>query len=167
MMMIIVFGMPVIMFPQIPELLAPLLLPMDPVIIDYMIRVDKHYHQSPYAFDVEVELPDEAGRQRLRALLTNTAAQKDITALDEKITQYIQAINNAKTKRDFLREFAASPAEFIHRWIASQNRDLEVILGESHVNLEERRRADFFQKPWVQEAITHYLNARLSIPGAE
>jgi hypothetical protein len=47
--------------------------------------VDKHYHQSPYAFDVEVELPDETGRQRLRALLTSTAAQKDITAVDEKV----------------------------------------------------------------------------------
>jgi SWI/SNF-related matrix-associated actin-dependent regulator of chromatin subfamily D len=65
-------------------------------------------------------------------------------------------------KRDFLREFASSPCEFINRWVASQNRDLEVILGESHVNLEERRRSDFYKKPWVQEAITHYLNARLS-----
>ncbi|RKP07180.1 SWI/SNF complex 60 kDa subunit, partial [Thamnocephalis sphaerospora] len=162
-----IFGVPVMMFPRIPELLAPLLLPLDPVVIEYTIRVDKHYHQSPFAYDVEIEVPDEAGRQRLRTLLVNTAAQKDIAALDEQITQHIQAINNAKVKRDFLREFSTSPSEFVHRWIASQNRDLEVVLGESHVNLEERRRADFFKKPWVQEAITHYLGARLSTPGPQ
>jgi hypothetical protein len=49
--------------------------------------VDKHYHQSPYAYDVEVEVPDEAGRQRLRNLLLNTASQKEITALDEQASE--------------------------------------------------------------------------------
>jgi SWI/SNF-related matrix-associated actin-dependent regulator of chromatin subfamily D len=74
--------------------------------------------------------------------------------------QYIQSMQNSKTKRDFLLRFANDPADFLDRWVASQSRDLEVILGESHVNLEEQRRADFYNQQWVNEAVFHYMTAK-------
>lgn len=82
--------------------------------------------------------------------------------LDDKIVQCVQSINNSKIKRDFLFQFSKHPVEFINKWIASQARDLEVILGESKVNLEEMRQTDFYKQPWVKEAVFHYLTAKVN-----
>jgi len=96
----------------------------------------------------------------MAAVNSNVINHKEVQALDEKIVQCIQSINNSKTKRDFLLQFSKSPVEFINKWIASQSRDLEVILGESRVNLEEQRSSEFYKQKWVNEAIFHYLSAK-------
>ncbi|GAB5593001.1 SWI/SNF and RSC complex subunit Ssr3 [Umbelopsis nana] len=75
--------------------------------------------------------------------------QKEILALDDKII-----------KRNFLPQFARSPVEFINKWIASQARDLEIIVGETQVNVEEMRQSDFYKQPWVKEAVFHYLTSK-------
>ncbi|CAJ0765190.1 11277_t:CDS:2, partial [Entrophospora sp. SA101] len=76
------------------------------------------------------------------------------------IVQCIQSINNSKAKRDFLLNFANSPIEFINKWIASQSRDLEIILGDSRVNIEEQRYSEFYKQDWVNEATFHYISAQ-------
>ncbi|CAG8466653.1 10824_t:CDS:10 [Acaulospora colombiana] len=158
-----VFKVPRIAFPQIPELINKHLLPVDPISIDYTIRVDKEFHQSRYAYDIEVEV-DDPNKAKL-SIPTSMANQKEIQSLDDKIAQCVQSINNSKTKRDFLLNFATSPVEFINKWIASQSRDLEVILGESKVNLEEQRRSEFYKQGWVNEAIFHYTTAQMPLLG--
>jgi SWI/SNF-related matrix-associated actin-dependent regulator of chromatin subfamily D len=146
-------------FPQIPELVNRHLQPIDPISIDYTIRIDKEFHQSRYAYDIEIEL-DDPNKARLASIITNTVNQREIQNLDDKIVQCVQSINNSKTKRDFLLNFAKSPVEFINKWVASQSRDLEVILGESKVNLEEQRRSEFYKQSWVNEAVFHYATAQ-------
>ncbi|CAG8517920.1 18231_t:CDS:10 [Acaulospora morrowiae] len=144
-----VFKVPRMAFPQIPELINKHLLPIDPISIDYTIRVDKEYHQSRYAYDIEVEVEDP-NKARLAAIATtNMTNQKEIQNLDDKIVQCVQSINNSKTKRDFLLNFASSPVEFINKWIASQS-----------LNLEEQRRSEFYKQTWVNEAIFHYTTAQ-------
>ncbi|CAG8492347.1 1616_t:CDS:2 [Diversispora eburnea] len=137
-------------FPQIPELINRHLLPFDPMAIDYTIRVDKEYHQSRYAYDIEVEI-DDPNKAKLTSIVTNVVNQKEIQILDDKIVQCVQSINNSKTKRDFLLNFANSPVEFINKWVASQSRDLE-----------EQRRSEFYRQNWVNEAIFHYTAAQNS-----
>ncbi|KAI8890395.1 SWI/SNF and RSC complex subunit Ssr3 [Backusella circina FSU 941] len=153
------FGYPQIHFSQLPELVSQHLSKPDPIIIEYKIRVDKPFHQCSKAYDIQVEL-DSSVRQKMMNIVSSTQVQKEIMGLDDKIVQCVQSINNSKIKRDFLMEFSKEPVEFINRWIASQARDLEVILGENKMNLEEIKQTDFYKQPWMREAVFHYLTTK-------
>lgn len=87
--------------------------------------VDKEQHQSPQAYDIDVEVESPV-RQKMMNCLAAGQTQKEIMGLDEKIVQCVQSINNSKIKRDFLLQFSQEPVDFINKWIASQARDLEV-----------------------------------------
>lgn len=147
-------------------------------LIFWCFSVDKEQHQSPQAYDIDVEIESPV-RQKMMNCLAAGQTQKEIMGLDEKIVQCVQSINNSKIKRDFLLQFSQEPVDFINKWIASQARDLEVwerashgfamvlmldiqvILGESKINLEEMRRNDFYKQPWIKEAVFHYLTAKV------
>ncbi|KAF9988848.1 SWI SNF, matrix associated, actin dependent regulator of chromatin, sub d, member 1 [Mortierella antarctica] len=162
------FNQPRISFPALPELIGRFLSPPDPIVLEYTVRVDKPYHLAPHCYDLDVEVDDPLFKSKIASLLSSTsmssttsALPKQIHAQDEQIMQYIQSMHNSKTKRDFLLRFANDPADFLDRWVASQSRDLEVILGESqHVNLEEQRQSDFYNQQWVNEAVFHYMTAK-------
>ncbi|KAI1309507.1 SWI SNF, matrix associated, actin dependent regulator of chromatin, sub d, member 1 [Mortierella claussenii] len=177
------FNQPKISFPALPELIGRFLSPPDPIVLEYTVRVDKPYHLSPHCYDLDVEVDDPLFKSKVSSLLSSTSLNgpiaaansagvnasaptttsslpKQIHTQDEQIMQYIQSMHNSKTKRDFLLRFANDPADFLDRWVASQSRDLEVILGESHVNLEEQRRSDFYNQQWVNEAVFHYMTAK-------
>ncbi|KAF9433885.1 SWI SNF, matrix associated, actin dependent regulator of chromatin, sub d, member 1 [Entomortierella beljakovae] len=163
------FNQPKISFPALPELIGRFLSPPEPIVLEYTVRVDKPYHLSSYCYDLDVEVDDPLFKSKINSLLSSTSLSpanatnslpKQIHAQDEQIMQYIQSMHNSKTKRDFLLRFANDPADFLDRWVASQSRDLEVILGESHVNLEEQRRSDFYNQQWVNEAVFHYMTAK-------
>ncbi|GAA5809991.1 hypothetical protein MFLAVUS_003406 [Mucor flavus] len=154
-----IFGYPQLHFSQLPELITPHLSRPDPIVIDYTIRVDTQLTQSSKCYDIEVEL-DSIVRQKMMNIVSSTQTQKEIMGLDDKIVQCVQSINNSKIKRDFLVQFSKEPVEFINKWIASQARDLEVILGESKINLEEIRQSDFYKQPWMKEAVFHYLTTK-------
>ncbi|GJJ72767.1 SWI/SNF-related matrix-associated actin-dependent regulator of chromatin subfamily D [Entomortierella parvispora] len=161
------FNQPKISFPSLPELIGRFLSPPDPIVLEYTVRVDKPYHLSSHCYDLDVEVDDPTVKTKISSLISSTAMSsmtgslpKQIHAYDEQIMQYIQSMNNSKTKRDFLLRFANDPSDFLERWIASQSRDLEVILGESHVNLEEQRHSEFYNQQWVNEAVFHYMTAK-------
>jgi len=148
-------------FPQMPEFINHHLLPPDPIIIDYKIRMnERNPNEAEYAYDIEVEV-DDAVRNRISSVVSvlqeNTKEYMDI---DEKISKIIQAINNCKLKRDFMMSFVNDPVTFINQWVASQARDYENILGDIHINKEESRHSEFFKKPWIKEGVFHYLNAK-------
>ncbi|CAO3630626.1 unnamed protein product [Cunninghamella echinulata] len=154
------FGTRQIHFSSLPEIINQHLTRPDPIVLNYTIRVDKEFYHSPKAFDVDVEL-DSVLRQKMMNQVSAQQLQKQIMELDDKIVQCVQSINNSKIKRDFLLQFSKHPVEFINKWIASQARDLEVILGESKVNLEEMRQTEFYKQPWVKEAVFHYLTSKV------
>ncbi|CAO3703849.1 unnamed protein product [Rhizopus stolonifer] len=154
-----IFGYPQIHFSQIPELINQHLSRPDPIVIEYTIRVDRPFHASSKAYDIDIEV-DSVARQKMVSIISSNGVQKEIMACDDKIVQCVQSINNSKIKRDFLLQFSKEPIEFINKWIASQARDLEVILGESKVKLEEIGDADFYKQPWMKEAVFHYLTTK-------
>lgn len=122
--------------------------------------MDKQLHLSSKAYDIDVEM-DSIARQKMVNIVSSNQIQKEIMAYDDKIVQCVQSINNSKVKRDFLLQFSKEPIEFINKWIASQARDLEVILGESKVNVEEIKQTDFYKQPWMKEAVFHYLTTKV------
>ncbi|KAI8639262.1 hypothetical protein BD408DRAFT_435288 [Parasitella parasitica] len=153
------FGSSRLQLSDLPELINRHLSQPDPIVLEYKIRVNKQFNQGPVAYDMDVEL-DSILRQKMMNVISSSQPQKDAMALDDKIVQCVQSINNSKVKRDFLTQFSMNPIEFINKWIISQARDLEAILGETKVNLEDVRQTDFYKQPWVKEAVFHYLTSK-------
>ncbi|KAJ3223865.1 SWI SNF, matrix associated, actin dependent regulator of chromatin, sub d, member 3, partial [Clydaea vesicula] len=143
-----VFNVQRFLFTQIPELLNMHILPPDPVVLEYIIKVDKEYHIGQYAYDVEVEV-DDPMKAKMTGLLNDIPGlNKELSNYDEKIIGIIQAINQCKLKRDFFLSFSNDPCGFIKQWMASQNRDMEIILGDVRIDAEDARNAKFFDQPW-------------------
>jgi SWI/SNF-related matrix-associated actin-dependent regulator of chromatin subfamily D len=62
---------------------------------------------------------------------TNVKILQQISDTDDQIALVIQAIHQSKAKHGFYEAMAKDPVGFMKRWISSQRRDMEVILGES------------------------------------
>lgn len=87
-----------------------------------------------------------------------------------QIAVHVQSLNNSHLKRTFMRSFADDPQNFIQTWIASQSRDLESALGSgpsegATVRQEDLRRSEYFQLPWVEEAVAVQEGLRLAAKG--
>ncbi|KAI8836355.1 hypothetical protein BC829DRAFT_405721 [Chytridium lagenaria] len=148
-------------FTQIPELILQHLRPSDPVELEYTIKIDQEYTLSNIAYDVEVEVDDPVTTQMNRiAMNGDQSTQKEIADLNELIAREVEEINAYKLKREFMLAFAKDPVGFLNTWVASQSRDLEVILGDTRFNTEESRRADFYREPWVRDAVFHFMSKK-------
>ncbi|KAJ1300093.1 hypothetical protein OPQ81_002575 [Rhizoctonia solani] len=167
-------------FHHIPEIVTRHLVHPEPVILNYELRLDANTPNStPKAFDIPIDVDDVALKAKLQEayLAITQGDQTEIQNLEEKTTQIISQINALSLKREFCKSYAANPQQFIQRWIASQSRDLDIILGQGGmagtgnakpgVNLgdEDLRRSEFFRLPWVREAIGVYEGTRnLRVP---
>jgi SWI/SNF-related matrix-associated actin-dependent regulator of chromatin subfamily D len=57
--------------------------------------------------------------------------------------------------------FVQDPVGFLNKWVSSQSKDLEVVLGEGGgVNPEEARRSEFYQQDRIKEALYNYMSER-------
>ncbi|KAH7096157.1 SWI/SNF complex 60 kDa subunit [Auriculariales sp. MPI-PUGE-AT-0066] len=138
----------------------------DPLELRYTVNVSAEAPAgSMTAFDVDIETEDIALREKQKAVVFNQSPEslKAIQEIDDEVAQVAQMVRNAKEKRDFLLQFAEDPVKFVDRWLASQSRDLEVVLGNEHgVKEEDMRRSDFFRLPWVEEAAAVQDGLRLA-----
>ena len=152
------------MFPQIPEIIARQLSPMDPIEIRYRVQLDQEKHLSKTAWDVEVEVEDQS-RHRLHQLAqggpNQPARHKELKELEDKIGNVMRNLDGARLKRSFMLAFSEDPAAFTNRWVESQAEDLKLMLGDGRYNPEELRHSEFFEKPEIEEAVAHYVNARM------
>jgi SWI/SNF-related matrix-associated actin-dependent regulator of chromatin subfamily D len=112
------------------------------------------------AFDVEVFVNDPIRDSLTKANTGNVVINKEIASLDEKICALIQTVNLSKLKRDFMNSFVKDPVVFIDQWVASQSRDLEIVLGDTRLNKEEVRDSKLFENDVFKEALFHYLRQK-------
>lgn len=122
-------------FPQIPESIGPHTSPIDPIHLPYTIRVDEDYHKdpTPTVYDIQVALEDPL-RSKMLALTQNpqyTASMRQIATLDDQVALIVQALTHSRARHSFYTALSKDPATFVRRWINSQRRDLETILGEA------------------------------------
>ncbi|KAL4780919.1 hypothetical protein BJX76DRAFT_350547 [Aspergillus varians] len=130
-----IFGRDQMFFPQIPESIGPHTSPLDPIKLPYTIRVDEEFHKdaTPTVYDIQVAVEDPL-RSKMLALTQNpqyTAGMHQITQLDDQVALIIQALTHSRAKHSFFTALSKDPAAFVRRWINSQRRDLETILGEA------------------------------------
>ncbi|KAM3823410.1 SWI/SNF-related matrix-associated actin-dependent regulator of chromatin subfamily D member 2 [Vipera latastei] len=146
-------------FSEIPMKLAGLLQHPDPIVINHIISVDPNDQKKTACYDIDVEVDDPLKAQ-MSNFLASTTNQQEIASLDIKIHETIESINQLKTQRDFMLSFSNNPQDFIQEWIRSQQRDLKIITDVAG-NPEEERRADFYQQPWMQEAVGRHIFAKV------
>ncbi|KAF2400550.1 hypothetical protein EJ06DRAFT_538058 [Trichodelitschia bisporula] len=125
-----------IQFPYIPNLILGHLTPLPPITLAYTARVDPDYAANPVPtiYDLTV-LTDDPLRATMSDILkptpARTTALQQIAAIDESLALAVQALASARAKHTFYDQLGHDPVAFLKRFIASQQRDLEVILGEA------------------------------------
>ncbi|XP_056628026.1 SWI/SNF-related matrix-associated actin-dependent regulator of chromatin subfamily D member 2 isoform X2 [Triplophysa dalaica] len=154
-----IFGCPRMRFSDIPMKLAGLLQHPDPIVINHSISVDPNDQKKTACFDIDVEVDDPLKAQ-MTSFLSSTTNQQEIAALEMKIHDTIESINTLKTQRDFMLSFSNNPQEFIQDWLKSQSRDLKM-MTDTVGNPEEERRTEFYQAPWVTEAVGRYVFSKV------
>jgi len=163
-----IFGLETVIFQKLPEIVNRYLVAPDPIILHYNLNPSVPPPERPSAWDVELKMEDSAFKNRM-AVTVNTSKEsaQALLKLDEEIALLAQSLHNSHMKRTFLESFAKDPAQFIQTWLESQSRDLENILGNGPfegltLRQEELRRSEFFQLPWVEEAVAIQEGVRLA-----
>jgi SWI/SNF-related matrix-associated actin-dependent regulator of chromatin subfamily D len=157
--------------PFIPDAIIPHLSPLPPVKLPYTIRVDQDFHQNPMPtiYDVRVSLDDPL-RGKIHAFNSNPAyptTLREITSLNDQLAVVVQAISHSKAKHTFFTSLSKDPATFLKKWMSSQTRDLEILLGEAQrgggedASGEEWRRGGA-QSVWGTESVREGVNIMLS-----
>ncbi|KAJ5647676.1 hypothetical protein N7490_004048 [Penicillium lividum] len=129
-----IFGREQMFFPQIPEMIAPHTSPIDPIKLPYTIRVDEDFHKdpTPTIYDIQVAVEDPL-RAKMMTLIQNpqyTSVMRQISSLDDQVALIVQALTNSRARHAFFTALSKDPANFVKRWVNSQRRDLESILGD-------------------------------------
>ena len=121
-----------------------------PIQVEYTIRVDKDFHSGDKpapATIYDIPIPIETSTKDQIAVLPNLRPQtqtlQQIADLDDKLVVLIQKINQAKAKHGFFTSMSKDPANFIKRWISSQKRDLDVIMGSGAWGEEDWQGAEW------------------------
>ncbi|KAF2690259.1 hypothetical protein K458DRAFT_413071 [Lentithecium fluviatile CBS 122367] len=130
-------------FPSLPQLIKPHLTSLPPIQLQYTIRVDKDYispspesdkpASEPTVYDVQVALDDPL-QPLLHSILRSkhsTETLQQIHQIDDQIVLLMAAISRSKAKHAFFTSMSKDPVAFIKRWLSSQKRDLEVLLGDA------------------------------------
>uniref|UniRef100_A0A8C5ABV5 SWI/SNF related BAF chromatin remodeling complex subunit D2 n=1 Tax=Gadus morhua TaxID=8049 RepID=A0A8C5ABV5_GADMO len=147
-------------FSEIPMKLAGLLQHPDPIVINHLISVESLEQKKTACYDIDVEVDDPLKGQ-MNGFLSSTTNQQEIAVLEMKIHETIESINQLKTQRDFMLSFSNHPQDFIQDWLKSQSRDLKLMTDVAG-NPEEERRAEFYQSPWLPEAVGRYVYSKVA-----
>ncbi|KKA27490.1 hypothetical protein TD95_001967 [Thielaviopsis punctulata] len=121
--------------PMLGEYITPHLRPLPPVSLPYTIRVDKTFHENPqptvYDLRVLVEPPVKAQIVRFISHPSYANMLHEVAVMDDQLATLVQAISVSKAKRTFFTSVANDPVSFLRKWLSSQQRDLEVISGQT------------------------------------
>ncbi|KAI9801517.1 MAG: SWI/SNF complex component snf12 [Piccolia ochrophora] len=168
-----VFHRDTIFFPDLPDMIEPHLSPLKPYEMQYTIHVDPEYikNPKPTIYDVSVQVDDPIvfaynvyfnNPSRLNEL-------REIAALDEQTAGIMEEIRRSKARWEFFHAYAEDPVGFTRRWISSQQRDLEIITGDSvrgggEDGLGEEWRRGGEEGVWGSEHVKEAVRSMLSRP---
>lgn len=154
-----VFGEEKMKFTMVSQKISQHLAAPPPIQVEHQIKLSGNSPAGNACYDILVDIPFPIQRE-LSMLLANTEKNKEIDACDEAICGAIRKIHEHRRRRAFFLGFSQSPVEFINAMIESQSRDLKLVSGEANRSAERERRADFFNQPWVEDAVIRYLTRK-------
>ncbi|CAH8315821.1 unnamed protein product [Eruca vesicaria subsp. sativa] len=154
-----VFGEEKLKFTMVSQKISHHLSPPPPIHLEHKIKLSGNNPAISACYDVLVDVPFPIQRD-LNNLLANAEKNKEIETCDEAICGAIRKIHEHRRRRAFFLGFSQSPVEFINALTESQRKDLKVVAGEASRNAEREHRSDFFNQPWVEDAVIRYLNRK-------
>lgn len=154
-----VFGEEKMKFTMVSQKISEHLAPPQAIILEHHIKLSGNNPATDACYDVLVDIPFPIQRE-LNMLLANAEKQKEIEACEEAICSAIRKIHEHRRRRAYFLGFSQSPVEFINALIESQSRDLKLVSGEAGRSAEKERRSDFFNQPWVEDAVIRYLTRK-------
>ncbi|CAD6216904.1 unnamed protein product [Miscanthus lutarioriparius] len=140
-----VFGEDKLKFAMLSQKISQHLSAPPPINLEHKIKLSGNGAHSSACYDVLVDVPFPLQKEMM-AFLANTESTR--------------TLRPATRRRAFFLGFSQSPVEFINALIASQSKDLKLVAGEANRNIEKERRADFYNQPWVEDAVIRYLNRK-------
>ena len=158
-------------FPQLTQIIHGLMWDLPPIQLPYTIRVDKDFHSNnpqPTAYDIRVPLDDpvKAHMAKIRESAKHTPTLRKIARTNDEIALCMQALAHEKAKADFFNAMALDPANFTKRWISSQKRDLDIILGAGAWGEEDLQNAEWrkggARGPWGSDEAWEGIGTYLS-----
>jgi len=127
-----------IYFPAIPEMMNRFLEPAEPIVLNYVVRVDKSSSSLPAQFyEIDLSL-DHPIRNRMTNILNSTAPNANpmptspaaqIAQYDDQIAALVAQLKLNCEKVRFLKGFSEQPTVVMKRWIDQQQRSLDQILA--------------------------------------
>ncbi|XP_065179786.1 SWI/SNF-related matrix-associated actin-dependent regulator of chromatin subfamily D member 1-like [Sycon ciliatum] len=160
-----IFGVARAKFSELPTLLNAHVTTPDPIIINYEIVNDPAEQKKQVCYDVDVDVDDPL-RHSTSSVLMSTASQQEIVGIVGKIHETVDQVNQLKTRREFFSQYAKHPQDFINQWLVSQSQDLQV-MQDTVGNPEAERKADYYCKPWANEAVCRYFYRKIQTRRAE
>ncbi|XWS60281.1 hypothetical protein CRYUN_Cryun07bG0023000 [Craigia yunnanensis] len=154
-----VFGEEKMKFVMVSHKITQHLTPVQPIHLEHRIKLSGNCPVGSTSYDVLVDVPFPLEKEK-SSFLANMEKNKDIDACDEVICAAIKKIHEHCRRRAFLLGFSQSPAEFINALIASQSKDLKLFAGDASHNAEKERRSEFYNQPWIEDAVIRYLNRK-------
>lgn len=144
---------------------------LPPIKLPYTIHVDQAFHTDPQptVYDVRVSLPDPL-LAKLHAFRDNPSYHttlREIGSYNDQLAILIQALGQSKAKHTFLTSLSKDPGNFIRKWLSSQKRDLEVMLGDATRGTGEDASSEEFRRGgkdgiWGSEHVRESVNLLLS-----
>jgi SWI/SNF-related matrix-associated actin-dependent regulator of chromatin subfamily D len=134
-------------FASISSRLHPHLSPPQPIHLHHRIKLSGSMPAGNACYDVSVNIPAPLLKE-MSQFLTNIEKHRDIDLYDDMIANTIRKINEHRRRRAYFLGFSHSPVDFINGLIASQSRDLKMVIGQNSRNSEKERRSDFYNQPW-------------------
>ncbi|KAJ6740669.1 SWIB/MDM2 DOMAIN-CONTAINING PROTEIN-RELATED [Salix purpurea] len=157
-----VFGESKMKFTMVSQRISPHLSPPQPIHLEHKIKLSGNSPAGTVCYDVLVDVPFPIQRE-LYALLANAEKNKEIDTCDEAICTAIRKIHEHRRRRAFFLGFSQSPVEFVNALIESQSKDLGLVAGEASRNAENEHHSNFFNQPWVEDAVIRYLNRKPAV----
>ncbi|GBG71737.1 hypothetical protein CBR_g9147 [Chara braunii] len=147
-------------FSTVARLLQLHLSPAPPILLEHTIALGDRSPAGDACYDISVDAPTGLMAE-MADFMASMEKAKEIVECDEAIGNAIRKINDLRRRRAFFLGFSKSPVDFVNALVASQSRDLRVAAGDAGRKAERERRSDFYNQPWVEDAVTLYLNRRL------
>ncbi|KAK1363255.1 SWI/SNF complex component SNF12-like [Heracleum sosnowskyi] len=154
-----IFGEDKVKFGMIPLKISSHLTPPQPIHLEYKIKLSGNSSDGCSCYDLLVDIPYSLDKD-MANFLANLDKHKEIDACDEAISSAIKKIHEHRLRRAFFLGFSQSPADFIDALIASQSKDLKLLSGDANHNAEKERRSEFYNQPWLEDAVIRYINRK-------
>lgn len=134
--------------------------PMNPIIIDYTIKVDQASSYGDLVFDIEVpntrnnsdinKDKNDISKEGIELLseLDNfiTKLQPTMDNINKDINLLQLQLNDTATKYQFYNKMSKDPTKMLQEYMLSQSNALKVLSGDEGFNEDTVRRSDFYEE---------------------